>query len=48
LGAYVKGSNKKIDVSINYHENIIGYLKQGMNEKSDFEESINYLKGMFN
>jgi flagellum-specific ATP synthase len=48
LGAYAKGSNKKIDVAINYHENIIRYLKQGMNEKSDFEESVNTLKKMFN
>lgn len=48
LGAYAKGSNKKIDIAISYYDNIINYLKQGINEKSDFETSINSLKQMMN
>lgn len=47
LGAYVRGSNKKIDVAIHYHDNIINYLKQGINEKSNFEESRNAIIKMF-
>ncbi len=48
LGAYVKGSNKKIDLSIEYYDKIIAYLKQGMREHSSFQESINALREIFN
>ncbi|WP_035795122.1 flagellar protein export ATPase FliI [Clostridium akagii] len=48
LGAYARGSNKKIDIAINYHENIVNYLKQGIDEKSEFQESVNALEKMFN
>ncbi|WP_423230647.1 flagellar protein export ATPase FliI [Clostridium colicanis] len=47
IGAYVKGSNKKVDLSIQYYDEITNYLKQGINEHSDFNESINKLKNMF-
>ena len=47
IGAYVKGSNKKIDLSIRYNEEIIGYLKQGMKEHSSFGESIQRLQNIF-
>jgi flagellum-specific ATP synthase len=47
IGAYVKGSNKKIDEAVNYYETIDDYLKQGITEKSDFETSINTLTTMF-
>ena len=47
IGASVKGSNKTIDLSINYHDQIEGFLKQGINEKSDFNTSINNLVSMF-
>ncbi|AOZ78973.1 flagellar protein export ATPase FliI [Clostridium pasteurianum] len=47
LGAYVKGSNKKIDIAIHYHDSIINYLKQGINEKSNFDESRNKLLQIF-
>ncbi|WP_411679140.1 flagellar protein export ATPase FliI [Clostridium thailandense] len=48
LGAYIKGSNKKIDLSIEYYDKIISYLKQGMKEHSSFQESINALRKIFN
>ncbi|KHD38301.1 ATP synthase [Clostridium acetobutylicum] len=48
IGAYVKGTNNKVDAAINYNDRIISYLKQGIEEKSSFEESINSLKSMFN
>lgn len=47
IGAYVKGSNKKIDLAVNYHDKIEGFLKQGINEKSEFNDSINNLISMF-
>ncbi|MCR1950181.1 flagellar protein export ATPase FliI [Clostridium sp. DSM 100503] len=47
LGAYVKGSNKKIDLSIQYNDRLNGYLKQGIEEKSDFNTSLEKLISMF-
>jgi flagellum-specific ATP synthase len=47
IGAYVKGSNKKIDLAIRYNDEIINYLKQGVNEHSSFNESIQRLQSMF-
>ncbi|WP_300386299.1 flagellar protein export ATPase FliI [Clostridium sp.] len=48
LGAYIKGSNKKIDLAIKYNDLINEYLKQGIEEKSDFNTSINRLTSIFN
>jgi len=47
IGAYVKGSNKKIDISIQYNDEITAYLKQGMKEHSGFVESIQKLQNIF-
>lgn len=47
IGAYASGTNKKIDEAIYYHEHIINFLKQGINEKSSFNETINSLKRIF-
>lgn len=47
LGAYVKGSNKKIDLSIKYNENINRYLKQGVEEKTSFDDSVKDLVSIF-
>ena len=47
LGAYVKGSNKKIDLSIQYNDRLKGYLKQKIEEKSDFNTSLKQLLSMF-
>ncbi|MBY6836393.1 flagellar protein export ATPase FliI [Clostridium botulinum] len=47
IGAYVKGSNKKIDLAISYHDKIEEFLRQTVNEKSNFEERIGYLISMF-
>lgn len=48
IGAYVKGSNNKIDVSIAYNDEINKFLKQNMKEHVNFDESINMLKNIFN
>jgi flagellum-specific ATP synthase len=48
IGAYVKGSNKKVDQAIKYNDSIESYLKQGMNDSTDFNVSLNMLKNIFN
>lgn len=47
IGAYVKGSNKKIDMAIAYNESLNNFLCQGIEEKSSFEETVNSLTSMF-
>ncbi len=48
IGAYVNGSNKSIDRALIYHDEIERYLKQGIDEKSEFKASIDRLISMFN
>ncbi|WP_127836358.1 flagellar protein export ATPase FliI [Clostridium prolinivorans] len=47
IGAYVKGSSKKIDLAINYNEAIEKFLKQDVKEHTDFKNSIKALKNIF-
>ncbi|MBU5591078.1 flagellar protein export ATPase FliI [Clostridium sp. MSJ-4] len=47
IGAYAKGSNKKVDMAIKYNDVLSGYLKQGMKEQTDFNNSIERLLAMF-
>ncbi|WP_032121971.1 flagellar protein export ATPase FliI [Clostridium amazonitimonense] len=47
IGAYAKGSNKKVDMAIKYNDVLNGYLKQGMKEQTDFNNSIERLLAMF-
>ena len=47
IGAYVKGSNKKIDMAINYNDALNKFLCQGIDEKSSFEETEDALISMF-
>lgn len=47
IGAYVKGSNKKIDMSISYNDVLNGFLCQGIDEKSSFESTEKNLISMF-
>ena len=47
IGAYVKGSSKKIDSAIQYNDSIESYLIQGMHESTEFSQSLNMLKNMF-
>jgi flagellum-specific ATP synthase len=47
IGAYVKGSNKKIDMAIAYNDPLNSFLRQGIDEKSSFEETESTLISMF-
>lgn len=47
IGAYKKGSNVKIDYSINMIDRINAYLCQNMDEKVDFENCSKWLGGLF-
>ncbi|MCM8710972.1 flagellar protein export ATPase FliI [Clostridium sp. SYSU_GA19001] len=48
IGAYVKGSNKKVDLAINYNDSIEKFLKQGIKEHTDFKGCLAALKNIFN
>src|SRR5579884_1650471 len=43
LGAYVSGSNPKLDSSIKARERILGFLRQNANEKANMDETIKSL-----
>ena len=44
IGAYVKGSNPKIDVAIEKYDKMIGYLRQGIFENYDWRTSLDELQ----
>lgn len=43
IGAYVRGSNPKIDKALQMIEKIREFLRQDMREKAEFEDSVNRL-----
>lgn len=47
IGAYVKGSNPKIDYALTKHDQIIEFLKQGTFESVDFEKTEKKLISIF-
>ena len=47
IGAYVAGSNPKIDYAIEMIEKINRYLRQDIDETTDFNESISQLSRLF-
>ena len=47
IGAYVKGSNPKIDFSIDKIDGVNHFLQQTTDENPSFESSIQNLSGMF-
>ncbi len=48
IGAYVAGSSRTIDYAIDMIEKVNSYLKQEIEEKVSFEESVQQLEGLFN
>jgi flagellum-specific ATP synthase len=47
IGAYVAGSNPKIDYAIKMIDRINAYLRQDVGETVSFEESIRQLNALF-
>lgn len=47
LGAYKKGSNPKVDYAIDMVDKINGYLRQGMDDRRDFSDSLQGLYCLF-
>jgi flagellum-specific ATP synthase len=47
IGAYVKGSNPKIDYALSKIEQVNNLLKQGTFDKVEYEETVNQLIGIF-
>ncbi|MGD8991481.1 MAG: flagellar protein export ATPase FliI [Desulfobacterales bacterium] len=47
IGAYVAGSNPKIDYAISMMDKVNRYLKQDIEDTSTFEDSISQLTGLF-
>jgi len=47
IGAYVKGSNSKIDYALTKIDQVNGFLKQGTFEKIDFDETVGNLIDIF-
>ncbi|WP_050354911.1 flagellar protein export ATPase FliI [Gottschalkia purinilytica] len=48
IGAYKKGSNKKIDNAIEVIDEVQNFLKQGILDKYNFEETCNILGSLMN
>ncbi|MHC1682496.1 MAG: flagellar protein export ATPase FliI [Clostridiaceae bacterium] len=48
IGAYVKGSNSKIDFALEYVDKVNMFLKQKVDERTKFMDSRNSLVNMFN
>lgn len=46
IGAYVKGSNSKIDQAISVYDRILGFLRQKVNEGSSRDENLAMLHGI--
>lgn len=47
IGAYVKGSNPEIDHAITMIDRVNGFLKQDINEKIDFHQTIKQMRALF-
>lgn len=47
IGAYVKGSNEKIDYSISLIENILDFVQQPTEDRFAFEEVLSLLRNVF-
>ena len=47
IGAYVAGSNSKIDYAIEMNDRATGYLMQGMEDCVTYDESVQQLEELF-
>ena len=47
IGAYVAGSNPKIDYAISMYDKIISFLKQGISENFSYEQTLKFMEQIF-
>jgi len=47
LGLYKRGTNPKVDLALDIYEKIINFIKQGINEKVNFAESLKQLNDLY-
>ena len=47
VGAYVKGSNLKVDEAILLHDRLMAFLRQEVEEASSFEETVETMKRLY-
>lgn len=47
IGAYVKGSNPKIDYALTVIDKVNIFLRQGMYERSEYKDTVNIILDMF-
>ena len=47
IGEYKRGTDKNVDFSLDYIEKVNNFLKQKVDEKTTFEESLQQLKNLF-
>jgi flagellum-specific ATP synthase len=48
IGAYVKGSNPKIDYACTMIEKINVFLQQDIQDRANFDDTLQQLKALFN
>lgn len=46
IGAYVQGSNPEIDYAVTMIDRVNGFLRQDIDEKIDFEQTINQMRAL--
>ena len=44
IGAYARGSNRKLDKAVDLNNDINNFLKQSIDEKADFDLSVSMLE----
>lgn len=47
IGAYVKGSNEKIDYAVAYIDKILGFIEQGTHDNYSYDEVVGLLGDLF-
>jgi len=47
IGAYVKGSNPRVDYALEIIDKVNDYLRQDIGEPSNYEEALQLLRGLF-
>jgi flagellum-specific ATP synthase len=47
IGAYVQGSNPEIDYAVTMIDRVNGFLKQDIDEKIDFQQTIHQMRALF-